>query len=402
LLGARRPPAGRTESTGDDFLEKIPGLASTLDGLFQAQPPMDRERLLHYLFLLAKMEGNLDTLTALLREIRETSDVMEAAWLRFTEERILEGPPPKSSPGTGLGVRLLSSHLQDKGPVNACLGKGVGRREKRNVASAANELLDFLRYHLLLRSNDNDAPGAEKAVQDMLAAGYDLAGIDEEALKAAANREWGRLEQLRKRKIWIFTSVTARKLAAQHPELNDIERRFQKMRLEILREGGHADHEQAEIVSRRGVALGQIKGEMYRHLSDLLESERIATFQSRIRRIVDELDDKREEIVAGWSSGAMNRRTAFYMLRQYQKSVPEPTWEDFLRFIVEHWLMPVFDLRSSVRPDRDERLKELDERIRAILGVSLLDLEGETAEAAEQDFQEWIEDQLGGLHGECV
>lgn len=399
LLEARRPPAGRSESSEDDFLGKIPGLANSLEGLFQAQPPMDRERLLHYLFLLAKMEGNLDTLTALLREIRETSDVMEAAWLRFTEERILEGPPPKSSPGTGLGIRLLFSHLQDKGPVNACLAKGVGRREKRNVASAANELLDFLRYHLLLCSNDTDAPGADKAVQDMLVAGYDLAGIDEEALKAAANREWGRLEQLRKRKIWIFTSVTARKLAAQHPELNEIERRFQKMRLEILREGGHADHEQAEIVSRRGVALGQIKGEMYRHLSDLLESERIATFQSRIRRIVDEIDEKRKEIVAGWSSGGINQRTVFYILRQYQKSVPEPTWEDFLRFIVEQWLMPVFDFRSSVRPDRDERLKELDERIRAVLGVSLLDLEGETAEAAEQDFQAWMEDQLGGSIG---
>lgn len=394
LLDGKHRRPGQAGGLGCDFPLEIPGLGDAVDTFFQAQPPMDRERLLHYLFLLAKMEGNLDTLTALLREIRETSDIMEAAWLRFTEERILEGPPPRTAPGTALGTRLLFSHLQDKGPVNACLTRGVGRREKRNVASAANELLEFLRYHILLRAGEDGANGAARAVRDMLEAGYDLTGIDEAALTTAANREWGRLEQLKKRKIWIFTSVTARKLAAQHPELNDIERGFQKMRMEILRDARQADPGQVETIGRRGVALGQIKGEMYRQLSSLLETERIATFQARIRRIVDELDEKREEIVSGWASGSINRRTVFYVLRQYQKSVPEPLWEDFLRFIVEHWLKPAAEIRSSTRLDRDERLKELDKRIGAVFGFSPLDLEAETARAAEQDFQSWVNDQL--------
>jgi len=58
--------------------------------------------------------GNLDTLTALLREIRETSDIIEAAWLRFTEERIVEGPTPRACRERCWGFPLLVSRLKDK------------------------------------------------------------------------------------------------------------------------------------------------------------------------------------------------------------------------------------------------------------------------------------------------
>lgn len=386
----------------DRILNSLPDLKDAVDRILYKQPRIDHDRLLHYLFLLAKMEGNLDTLTALLREIRETSDIIEAAWLRFTEERILEGPPPKTMPEERVGIQLLVSGLQDKEAVNLCLRRGVGRREKRNVAAAANELLNFLRFHLLILAKDSESTLPGKAVEELLASGYDLTGIDEDALKSAAERESARMAPLKNRKIWIFTTVTARKLAAQHPELNEIERQFQKIRLDILKADGHVDDRHALIISRRGVALGQIKEEMYRQLSDLLESERVATFQSRIRQIVDQLDDKREEIFAGWNAGTIDRRTVFYILRQYQKHVSEPSWEDFLRFLVEHWMMPVADLRCSSRADRHERIREIDEKMQALLGASPLVLEEEAAREAERDFEEWVQDQVTRIQAECI
>ncbi|NLI80918.1 MAG: hypothetical protein GX443_04430 [Deltaproteobacteria bacterium] len=386
----------------DSILERQPDLKIAMDRALYSQPRIDRERLLRYLYLLAKMEGNLDTLTALLREIRETSDIIEAAWLRFTEERVLEGPPAKAPPDGWMGIPILVSSLPDKEAVNLCLRNGVSRGEKRNVAAAANELLNFIRFHLLLRAKEGNLVDPGEVVQDLIAAGYDLRDIQEDSLLAAARREAGRLGQLRCRRIWISTMATARRLAAKHPELNEIERQFQKLRLEILKGDGSADDRRVEIVSRRGVLLGQIKEEMYRVLSDLLEGERVATFQNRIRQIVDQLDDKREEIFAGWSRGEINRRTVFYILRQYQKRGADPTWEDFLQFLVEHWMKPVAEARASGRIDGEERIRERDEKMRALLGISLLDLEEDALKEAQAHFQGWVQDQVAAIGAQCI
>jgi len=149
-----------------------------------------------------------------------------------------------------------------------------------------------------------------------------------------------------------------------------------------------------EMASRRGVALGQIKEELYRELSDLLESQRIVTFQKRIRQIVEQLDRKLEEIHVAWSLGEINRRTVFYLLRQYQKIDRDPSWEDFERFLTDHWFHPLLELRSSRRPDREERIRDLDEGFRAVLGTSLLELEREVTAAARHDLERWTQDQL--------
>jgi hypothetical protein len=141
------------------------------------------------------------------------------------------------------------------------------------------------------------------------------------------------------------------------------------------------------------VALGQIKEEMYRQLSDLLEKERMATFETRIDQIVAELDHKRREIHEGWYRGVINRRTVFYLLRQHQKGESEPTWDDFRRFLADHWFEPLEELQTSQRPDREQRLQDLDERIRALLGVSLLQLEQECAAVAQQDINTWLNQQ---------
>jgi hypothetical protein len=395
---ASLPPVAARTNTDDGLTRAFPEFSLALDRLLERHQTMDRKRLLHYLFLLAKMQGNLDALTALLREIRETSDVIEAAWLRFTEERLLEGPMPRILPGTTLGIPLQVSYLKEKDQANLCLREGVGRREKRNIAAAVNELLQFIRFHVLVLE-DRQGSQAFDVVKDIREAGYDLTGIDDEALQAATAREWKRRSELRDQKIWIYSMVTARKLAAQHSELQEVERQFYKIRLEILKDGGSSDPQHDEIASRRGVALGQVKEEMYRQLSDLLESERIATFQKRIQQIVEQLDLKREEIYSAWLHGEINSRTVFYLLRQYQKRDEEASWEDFQRFLVDHWCVPLAELRGSTRPDRDERMRDLNDNFLALLGVSLLDLEGETKERARHELELWMEDQLRRVRG---
>lgn len=397
LLGAFAGSANESLPSEEEtaLVKAFPELRSFIDLLLERHKTMDRERLLHYLFLLAKMEGNLDSLTALLREIRETSDIMEAAWLRFTEERIQEGPGPKSLPGTALGIPLLVSRLKDKEAVNHGLAEGVSRKEKRNIAAAVNELINFMRFHVLLNMEHDG--NLQSVTKDFINAGYDLSGIDEDVLELAIKRQWDRKEQLLDQRIWIYTTVTARRLAAQDYELQDAERDFYKIRSDILKKDASTNDQYHEIASRRGVALGRIKEEMYRQLSDLLEAERIATFQKRINQIVDQLDKKREEIHAGWLKGTINRRTIFYLLREYQKNERDPDWNDFQRFLRDHWFHPLAELRESQRPDRDERVQEMDNRLKALVGSSLLELEAEAEKEAEQDLQDWLTEQIRNL-----
>lgn len=388
------------EKEREALVKQFPELKSIIELLLERHKPMDRERLLHYLFLLAKMEGNLDSLTALLREIRETSDIMEAAWLRFTQERILEGPGQKKLPGTSLGIPLLASRIKDKDVINRGLREGVSRKEKRNVAAAVNELTNFIRFHVLL--NMEHGGSVQNLIGDFQNRGYDLSGIETDALELAIQRQWERRDQLLDQKIWIYTTVTARRLAAQDNELQEAEREFYGIRSEILKGEASGNDHYHEIASRRGVALGRIKEELYRQLSDLLEKERIATFQKRIEQIVDQLDKKREEIYRGWSNGAINRRTVFYALRQYQKNDADPSWNDFQSFLRDHWFAPIEELRSSQRPDRNERIRELDHRFEALLGVSLLELETESEQMADKGFAEWMAGQVATLESRLI
>ena len=395
----RRPHQHSVRPVKEDSLwAAFPELKSYFASLIERHAPRDREKLLHYLFILAKMEGNIETLTALLREIRETSDVIEAAWLRFTEELITEGPAPRNLPGSTMGIPLLVCRISEKDAVNRALRDGLSRREKHQIASAVKELLNFVRYHILvyLQQPPQDDPIAA-VFGSLREAGYDLSGIDEEALRTAVAQEWSRHEQLPHQKIWIYTTATARYLAAQHAELQEVDREFHKIRLDLLKEGSSDNGHAQEIASRRGVALGQIKEDLYRRLSGLLEAERIATFQKRISQIVAQLDQKREEIHEGWLHGEINRRTIFYLLRHYQKRDEEATWEDFQWFLRDHWFAPLAELRSSQRPDGEDRIHDLDDKFRALLGLSLLDLEAESTATARHDFQRWEQAELQRL-----
>ena len=391
-------PQGRMSEHWSFLLDALPGLEASLNTILDRHKTLDRERLLHYLYLLAKMEGNLDTLTALLREIRETSDVIEAAWLRFTQERIAEGPAPKSMPGISLGLPLLASRLKEKEPVNRGLMEGISRKEKKNVATAVAEILNIVRYFILLSTErQSDEQGIQQVMTSISNAGYDLSGIDEEAVERVVRKEWGRRDQFEDQRIWVFTTVIGRRLAAQHPDLEEAEREFYKLRLDILKEDTDGGGLHQGVASRRGVALGQIKEQLYLQLSDLLESDRITTFQNRIRQIVAQLDQKLEDIHRGWLEGEINDRTLFYLLRQHQKDDREPSWKDCERLIHDHWLIPIAELRASQRPDREERIRHLDDRFRAILGVSLRTMEADAAVEADLDFKEWIDRHLESM-----
>jgi hypothetical protein len=375
--------------------ETCPQVMELVERLIEQHPPMDRERLFHYLFLLAKMEGNLDALTALLREIRETSDIIEAAWLRFTQERLSGAGSPRALPGLGLGVPLLASGLKDQDVVNEALRSGISRKAHKNTSAAYNEIIQLIRYHVLLQLEKSG--NTEQILEEMHNTEYDLSRLDGEALKTAIRREWDRRERFRDQKIWIFATVAARRLAAQHRGLYEAERDFHKIRSDLLKEGRDGAESYGEIMSRRGVALGQIKEEMYRLLSDLLEEERILSFQRRIRQIVGQLDEKREQIYFDWLKGEVNRQTVFYVLRQYQKRDQEPTWDDFQRFLRDHWFKPLAEFRSTPRHDREERASELDRRFESLLGVSLLKLEAQSNTLASQEIAQWAAQEFHNL-----
>ena len=365
-------------------------LVKIIDDKIKARHAMDRERLLHYLFILAKMEGNLDTLTALLREIRETSDIIEAAWLNFTTERSMESPKPiEGIQNQGL-IPLEAASLKNKDLFNKYLEEGLPRGEKPAITRAYWELINIIRFFVLqlhTRAEKESATGMPASeilpnrVLELMKEEYDLEGISEEALLKAIDMQIKRLPSFEEEKIWIYTTVTARKFASQNQELLAIERQFFKKKNQLLKAGETEELlPLAELAARRGVELGKVKESVYYQLSDLLEDERIKSFQRRIRQIVDQLEEKRAEIYHGWNDGEINRRTVFYLLRKYQKEKKVAEWDDFRRFIRDQRTLRIKKLKESEAPDAEEIRNMLEKRFEALLGVDLRDLEKEALE----------------------
>jgi hypothetical protein len=369
------------------------GLAAVVDAEIQRRMSMDRQRLLRSLFLLAKMEGNLDSLTALLRGIRETSDIIEAAWLQFTEDRAAF-PPPADAPAGGIPLR--AALLEDKARVNEYLRHGVPRGENKEVAYAVQELICQLRFHILQKAPENTEPA--DILDEMRAHGYVLDGIDPGALLELIKTQISHRPQYQKDKIWIYTTAVANALAASNPDLLEAERAFHKKRSRILgSDGGASTSELGEIFRRRGVELAKVKEEMYYQLSELLAEERIASFQKRIEQIVAQLDRKRTEIGRGWRHGLVNRRTVFYLVRQFQKDAVAPTWADYLELLRAHWRLPRETLAQSARPDEPELRERLAVRVGAVLGLEPGALEEEAAKQAQQELQTALNERLGAM-----
>ena len=358
----------------------------------------DRERLLHYLFVLAKREGDLDVITALLREIRETSDVIEAAWLQFTNDRLTEALPAPPAKGLGARYGLLANRLKDLAPVHRSLVEGLSRSEKPDVAAAVRELQLYMRFHMV--RDEAEAMDADACFEAFWEEGYNLDGLDKEALRQAFLGEWKNRERWRKDRVWIMTMAVARRLASQSHELYEADKAFAKIRQGLLKEEG--PEEGREVCRRRGIALGTVKEAMYRELSELLERERMDSFRTRIRQIVHELDRKRLRIVQAWFSGSIDRYSVFHVLRQYQKRVDPPSDEDFREFFMEQWFQRVDRLRESDREDRHERIREVDEGFHAVLGVSPLALEKEAEKEAAEVWNAWVREVEGEIRRRLI
>lgn len=368
-------------------------LVRLIDDRIRTLHAMDKERLLHYLFILAKMEGNLDTLTALLREIRETSDIIEAAWLNFTTERSMESPKPVQVAKSTGGLPVEATSLKKKDLFNKYLEEGLPRGEKPAITRAYWELINIIRYYVLqMHSSAQKEVAAgmpEKKivpenVLESIKEEYSIEGLSEDALLKAISDQIKRLPSFEEEKIWIYTTVTARKFASQNQELLEIERQFFKKKNELLKAGEGEDFlPLAELAAKRGVELGKVKEAVYYHLSDLLEDERIKSFQRRIRQIVEQLEEKRSEIYHGWNNGEINRRTVFYILRLYQKEKKLPSWDDFRRFIRDQRTLRIQKLKQSKAPDVEEIRETLEMRFRALLGVDLREIENKSLEEAK-------------------
>ncbi len=300
------------------------------------------------MYLLARMEGDLDRLTALLREIRETSDIIEAAWLAFTEEQAAQSPGAIAPPA-GARIPLLASRLEDQERFNRYLYDGLPRGEPRDYSRAYWELITILQFYAVTA-----APG--ESTEDMYrrfeADGYDLGGLSPEAVRHALAHQARHRERLMPRKISICTEVLAHRLAKTNPRLAQSAAAFLQQKGSLLKEEGlAAELAKGRTVAARGVDLAMIKNEFYMQISDLLTDERTESFTRRIGQIIDRLEEERRATHAVLRRGELNRLTAFYILRQYQKDQERVPPADLCRFLRRYQPEVLAELRTRLAPE---------------------------------------------------
>jgi hypothetical protein len=334
-------------------------LVRTVDRMLRGRVLLDVQKLKAYMFLLARMEGNLDKLTALLREIRETSDIIEATWLDFTEERIAQ-PRPASAAEAGK-VPLLLARL-DPAPLNRYLVEGLPRGEPREYSQAYRELMAILEFYVVSAALQ-DSP--DEMFQRLQSGPYDLTGLSPEALLQALTALTQRRERLLERKINICTYVLGHRLAGRQPLLAKPEAAFLKEKNAFLKtEALPAELHKGQLAGAWGVELGKMRNELYLHLSDLLREERTESFAGRIGQIIARLEEERAATLASFRRGELNRLTAFYLLRRFQKDQAELSGADLGRFLKQYQPETLSQLQARFAP---EVVAEVDRKLENIL-----------------------------------
>jgi hypothetical protein len=322
-------------------------LTKALNHLLRAHHAHDVQKLKGYMYLLARMEGDLDRLTALLREIRETSDVIEAAWLAFTEERAAQKPEVAAAPGAPLP--LSASQLGDHERFNRYLVDGLPRGEPRNYSQAYWELMTILEFYVVTAAPD-ESP--ETMYQRFVADNYDLTGLDSEAVQHALRHQAQHRQRLLPRKISICTEVLAHRLAKGNPDLARSAADFLRQKGSLLKdEGLAAELAKGRLAASRGVDLAKIKNELYAGIADLLTDERTESFTRRIGQIIDRLEEERRDTLAALKRGELNRLTAFYILRQFQKDQERVPPADLMRFLRRYQPEALAGLRAGLAPE---------------------------------------------------
>jgi hypothetical protein len=334
-------------------------LVRTVDRMLRGRVLLDVQKLKAYMFLLARMEGNLDKLTALLREIRETSDIIEATWLDFTEERIAQPRPARASEAGQ--VPLLLARL-DPAPLNRYLAEGLPRGEVREYTQAYGELITILQFYVISAA-PQDSP--EEMLQRLQSGPYDLTGLSREALLQALTTLSQRRDRLLERKISICTYVLGQRLAGSQPLLAQHEAAFLKEKNAFLKtEALPAELHKGQLAGAWGVELGKMRNELYLHLADLLREERTESFAARIGQIIARLEEERAATLASFRRGELNRLTTFYLLRRFQKDQAELSGADLGRFLKRYQPETLAQLRSRLAP---EVVAEVDRKLENIL-----------------------------------
>lgn len=311
-------------------------LIRTIDRAIRGRYAMDEKKLQAYLFLLARMEGNLDKLTALLREIRETSDIIEAAWLAFTEERIAQArvTPEELELPADAPIPLMVSRLPDKEPINRYLKEGLPRGEPRSLTSAYWELLTTLQFYVITAEPQESA---EQILHHLQADNYDLAGLAEDALLASIKAQMHQRARLQERKISICTYVVANRLASRNRHLLRTELEFLHQKGTLLKEDtASAELRKGPICAARGVELGKVRNLLYYQIADFLREERTGSFARRIGQIIERLNEERRNTLDLFQQGRLHRLSAFYILRRFQKDEARVSFPDLCRFLTRY------------------------------------------------------------------
>jgi len=322
-------------------------LVRRVDRLLRKRVSKDVHKLKAYMFLLARMEGNLGKLTALLREIRETSDIIEAAWLEFTKERISQRHSPDSLAAESSKVPLLCTRL-DPGRFKRYLEDGMLRGEPREYRQAYEELISILEYYVVSAVPHDSL---QEIFQRLQSGCYDLTGLSPQSLLKALQTLYQQRDRLLARKISICTYFLGHLLASTEPHLTQKEAAFLSEKNSFLKyEALPAELHKGQLAGDWDVELGKVRNEMYLQISDLLEEERTQSFANRIGQVIERLEDEYAATLAAFQKGELNRLIAFYIFRRFQKDQSELSGAELGRFLKQHQPETLDQLRSRYAP----------------------------------------------------
>jgi hypothetical protein len=329
--------------------KSFPDLMEALHTAMKAYPQgwQDVHKLKAYMFLLARMEGNLDKLTALLREIRETSDIIEAAWLDFTKERIAQPRSPNAVASEASKVPLLLARLNPD-QLNRYLEEGMPRGEPREYTLAYWELITILEFYVVSAAPQDSPQEIFRRVQSSC---YDLSGLSQKSLFKTVKALYQQRDRLLPRKISICTYILGHRLAGTQPQLDQNEAAFLKEKKAFLKAEALPDElHKGQLAGNWGVELGKVRNELYLQISDLLAEERTDSFASRIGQIIERLEEEYAATLAAFQKGELNRLTALYIFRRFQKDQGELSGADLGRFLKRQQPETLAQLRSRYAP----------------------------------------------------
>jgi ABC-type amino acid transport substrate-binding protein len=168
--------------------------------------------------------------------------------------------------------------------------------------------------------------------------------------------------------------VLAHRLAGSNPRLALSAATFLRQKSDFLKEGNEAEElAKSQIAAARGVELAKIKNELYARIADLLTKERTESFARRIGQSIDRLEEERRDTLNALKRGELNRLTAFYMLRQYQKDQEQVPPADRYRFLRRYQPGLLADLRTRLAPEVRAAVDQELNRIMASYQAALED-----------------------------